>query len=1193
MIETMGDFSSIDRSELTESSNMYLEVNNEPQFHPLWCILPSKNGTNNHIPYSTPCKENHRNNSGSTDNRSYENNSVPRISDVNTLNNCEQTVQSISINLSLAQNKSFSLCTSNDGNIPNTRVHKLDDTKLHQDNGVSEMTTKQTVNCSEIPVIQNIISPQFPTNEFSTTPIESQQYDTNNCQISSLNRMNGQTKATTTDQSDRQQNMSTEEVFPERHPSAQGSYQEEPFINTDYCSRFDVSGVDLKQASAIVNTVHTVNGVQQYTETNSDNCLLKHNHSYGTSDYKGNPNQYSCPQSELNISAGYPITSIHNTIEEHASLEISSETQRALESSNSTPPSTEKTDNHCQEKSNLLLTPSHHSPLTKTTLNNQMITSNWTKSGQWNTDCSVSNHQANERQNSYCFKKDTNEHVFLDYNDANSTVIQSPDAFTDDQTGHSIVSSDAQSSGDESDEGMSLVNFEHFTNSMQPNHAGLYFCHLCDFAGSGRQEFQDHLLSHYDYKCLKCDYTSRTEGRLKRHMKDFHSDVPPENFSGKTIRSIRSKLQRCKQCDFVTDTKDEFWRHLRIHIKEDKRLECHLCCFITEYKHHLEYHMRNHMGSKPYKCPKCNYECVNKSMLNSHMKSHSNVYPYRCANCNYATKYCHSLKLHLTKHEHKPAVVLNSDGSLPPYDNTVELMNVKRGPNIRHGNSKSHCKRRNSSESTKNRMKGSSALKCINEKATHVSTTSKCSTSENTTPNKEYQNQTMGNANSMNIPMNVNCNSSFNTSQSVSGFKTFVTTESNNISFSNSTLSTPILFPTFTSANNIPVKFMETVNSITSDSIPIINSISDSSITSSNTIMNSYSNPTGCNSNEIEGQCVTVTSDPFLNYSVSAYSSMVAFMAAMQCGDFSRAHLISSNSTNLTEFTDLNFTPSNSHCTTDSSNTISSVECCNNQVLTSITSSNCDKYIQANELNNTISNVSEINYPIINSSNLNTNTKITHSINELNHSSICSSSTTSNMFTTSNKDQFLQEKESLLQESMEIIETSETSCRNLEKTKMIISNKPVCNDFESALDLSSASCIKQIISCDKFHRPNTSEDNEQNFQIIKHEKNNEKSHIKESQTVKSSIISSSSSAATTTLMDDSLNNNNNNNNNKDLSDFTHECRFCEIRFRQRTLYDIHMGFHSHSDPYLCNRCGHQSNDSVEFFTHLGQEAHYS
>ncbi len=45
------------------------------------------------------------------------------------------------------------------------------------------------------------------------------------------------------------------------------------------------------------------------------------------------------------------------------------------------------------------------------------------------------------------------------------------------------------------------------------------------------------------------------------------------------------------------------------------------------------------------------------------MKSHTNVYQYRCADCTYATKYCHSLKLHLRKYGHKPAMVLNNDGS--------------------------------------------------------------------------------------------------------------------------------------------------------------------------------------------------------------------------------------------------------------------------------------------------------------------------------------------------------------------------------------------------------------------------------------------------------------------------------------------------------------------------------------------------
>ena len=74
---------------------------------------------------------------------------------------------------------------------------------------------------------------------------------------------------------------------------------------------------------------------------------------------------------------------------------------------------------------------------------------------------------------------------------------------------------------------------------------------------------------------------------------------------------------------------------------------------------------------------------MNKSMLNSHMKSHTNVYQYRCSDCTYATKYCHSLKLHLRKYNHKPAAVLNSDGSLPSgMDATASGLSLlsKRGP---------------------------------------------------------------------------------------------------------------------------------------------------------------------------------------------------------------------------------------------------------------------------------------------------------------------------------------------------------------------------------------------------------------------------------------------------------------------------------------------------------------------------------
>ncbi|XP_035220358.1 uncharacterized protein LOC118193389 [Stegodyphus dumicola] len=226
----------------------------------------------------------------------------------------------------------------------------------------------------------------------------------------------------------------------------------------------------------------------------------------------------------------------------------------------------------------------------------------------------------------------------------------------------------------------------------------LYKCHLCSYSGNSKQSFNVHMNLHFDQKCPFCDYTSRTEGRLKRHIKDFHSETPPDSWAGTRVPrtdgsggeqsmddSVSSsgngkpRTFRCKQCDFVAYQKQDFWEHSKNHIKLEKLLTCPQCPFVTEYKHHLEYHLRNHYGSKPFKCAKCNYSCVNKSMLNSHMKSHSNIYQYRCANCTYATKYCHSLKLHLRKYSHKPATVLNTDGTPNPYP-VIDVYGTRRGP---------------------------------------------------------------------------------------------------------------------------------------------------------------------------------------------------------------------------------------------------------------------------------------------------------------------------------------------------------------------------------------------------------------------------------------------------------------------------------------------------------------------------------
>ncbi|XP_022243375.1 zinc finger E-box-binding homeobox 1-like [Limulus polyphemus] len=221
----------------------------------------------------------------------------------------------------------------------------------------------------------------------------------------------------------------------------------------------------------------------------------------------------------------------------------------------------------------------------------------------------------------------------------------------------------------------------------------VYRCHLCSYSGTSTFHFNCHMNSHFNHKCPFCDYIAKTEGRLKRHVKDFHSEVHPDSWNGQRVprkkethcdtlsRTSNGKLRhyRCKQCEYISVKKTDFWEHCKTHIKTEKLLTCPKCPFVTEYKHHLEYHLRNHFGSKPFKCPNCNYSCVNKSMLSSHMKSHSNIYQYRCADCSYASKYCHSLKLHLRKYSHKPATILNRDGTPNPFP-IIDVYGRKRGP---------------------------------------------------------------------------------------------------------------------------------------------------------------------------------------------------------------------------------------------------------------------------------------------------------------------------------------------------------------------------------------------------------------------------------------------------------------------------------------------------------------------------------
>lgn len=222
----------------------------------------------------------------------------------------------------------------------------------------------------------------------------------------------------------------------------------------------------------------------------------------------------------------------------------------------------------------------------------------------------------------------------------------------------------------------------------EADEAGNYTCHICQFVTTSREEYNDHVNGHFEFRCPKCPFVTKQEEEHREHLKVEHQTTPEdiENEQGVRVPKVNAqgklKTFKCKQCQFVSVTKEEFWQHTRTHIKPEKMLTCPKCPFVTEYKHHLDYHLRNHFGSKPFKCPSCSYSCVNKSMLNSHMKSHTTIYQYRCSDCNYATKYCHSLKLHLRKYLHKPAMVLNPDGTPNPLP-IIDVYGTRRGPKIK------------------------------------------------------------------------------------------------------------------------------------------------------------------------------------------------------------------------------------------------------------------------------------------------------------------------------------------------------------------------------------------------------------------------------------------------------------------------------------------------------------------------------
>lgn len=54
---------------------------------------------------------------------------------------------------------------------------------------------------------------------------------------------------------------------------------------------------------------------------------------------------------------------------------------------------------------------------------------------------------------------------------------------------------------------------------------------------------------------------------------------------------------------------------------------------------------------------------------------------------------------------------------------------------------------------------------------------------------------------------------------------------------------------------------------------------------------------------------------------------------------------------------------------------------------------------------------------------------------------------------------------------------------------------------------------------------------------------------------------------------------------------TLQCSFCDITFPDQTLYFLHKGCHSETNPWKCNICGEQCSNVYDFNSHLLSKSH--
>lgn len=101
---------------------------------------------------------------------------------------------------------------------------------------------------------------------------------------------------------------------------------------------------------------------------------------------------------------------------------------------------------------------------------------------------------------------------------------------------------------------------------MQSSHAAKRFqCQFCDLKYPTQGRLNQQMKYHKNpdqFKCKICGHQAKSQPCLKLHMKRHDEN--------------RVKHLKCNRCDYKTDTKGNFEKHLKVHQNNDEKLKTSL-----------------------------------------------------------------------------------------------------------------------------------------------------------------------------------------------------------------------------------------------------------------------------------------------------------------------------------------------------------------------------------------------------------------------------------------------------------------------------------------------------------------------------------------------------------------------------------------------------------------------------------------